>query len=217
MQQGGYVFAQVVSSQVTARKSVVSLRVSLRLRGLGVRNKFFPVPVGYVSSAFEVAFCVIVLLLYLVFSFYIYSKLIEVPPVPDKLVMENAFLYRGLSQASKTTSFLYLKVGSDDAAYKYIIEASNRDVVYADFDRSRKLWVAVDSDRSKKFVWGVYDDNYRLLISRQDILRWVGSVNIDNYFILFLMFISSMYFIYIILWAGVWNRCAEKRKACENK
>jgi hypothetical protein len=182
-----------------------------------VRNKFFPVPVGYVSSVFEIVFCAIVLLLYVVFSIYIYSKLIDVPPVPDKLVMKEAFVYRGLSQASKTTSFLYLRVGAGDAAYKYIIEASSRDIVYANFDKSQKLWVAVDSDRSKKFVWGVYDDNYGLLISRQDILRWIHSVNVDNYFILSLMFISSLYFLYIIFWTGVWNRCAAKRMACENK
>ncbi|MCP1421109.1 hypothetical protein J3D47_005352 [Pseudomonas laurylsulfativorans] len=182
-----------------------------------MRNKFFPAPVGYVSGAFEIVFCVIVLLFYLVFSLHIYSKLIDVPPVPGKLIMKDAFLYRGLSQASKTTSFLYLRVGADDATYKYIIEASSRDVVYANFDRPRKLWVAVESDRSKKFVWGVYDDDFGLLISRQDILRWANSVNIDNYFILSLVFISSLYFLYIIFWTGVWNRCAAKRVACENK
>ncbi|WP_146241925.1 hypothetical protein [Pseudomonas jessenii] len=182
-----------------------------------MRNKIFPVPVGYVSSAFEITFCVIVLLLYLVFSLCIYSRLIEVPPVPDKLVMKDAFVYRGYSQASKTTSFLYLRVGADDAAYKYIIEASNRDVMYTDFDKPRRLWVAVDTDESKKFVWGVYDEDYGLLISRQDILRWASSVNIDNYFVLSLLFISSLYFLYIIFLTGVWNRCAAKRMACENK
>jgi len=187
------------------------------LEGQGVRNKFFPVPAGYVSSVFEIVFCAIVLLLYFAFFLYIYSKLIDVPPVPDKLVMKEAFVYRDLSQASKTTSFLYLRVGVDEAAYKYIIEASSRDVVCANFGESRKLWVAVDSDRTKKFVWGVYDYNYDLLISRQDILRWASSVNIGNYFILSLMFISSLYFIYIIFWTGVWNRFSAKRMACENK
>ncbi|VVO05002.1 hypothetical protein PS726_02963 [Pseudomonas fluorescens] len=187
------------------------------LEDQGVRNKIFPVPVGYVSSAFEIIFCVIVLLLYLVFSLYIYSRLIEVPPVPDKLVMKDAFVYRGHSQASKTTSFLYLRVGADDAAYKYIIEASNRDVMYTDFDKPRRLWVAVDADQSKKFVWGVYDEDYGLLISRQDILRWASSVNIDNYFVLSLLFVSSLYFLYIVFLTGVWNRCAAKRMACENK
>jgi hypothetical protein len=193
------------------------LKSKLALEDQGVRNKIFPVPVGYVSSAFEIIFCVIVLLLYLVFSLCIYSRLIEVPPVPDKLVMKDAFVYRGYSQASKTTSFLYLRVGADDAAYKYIIEASNRDVMYTDFDKPRRLWVAVDTDESKKFVWGVYDEDYGLLISRQDILRWASSVNIDNYFVLSLLFISSLYFLYIVFLTGVWNRCAAKRMACENK
>ena len=193
------------------------LENKLALEDQGVRNKFFPVPAGYVSSVFEIVFCVIVLLLYLVFSLYIYSRLIDVPSVPDKLVMKDAFVYRGLSQASKTTSFLYLRVGADDAAYKYVIEASNRDVMYTDFDKPRKLWVAVDSDQSKKFVWGVYDDNYGLLISRQDILRWASSVNVDNYFMLSLMFISSLYFLYIIFLTGIWNRCTAKRIARENK
>jgi hypothetical protein len=133
------------------------------------------------------------------------------------VVLESAVIHKGLWEASKTTSYLYLRVGQGDDEYDYVIEASSRDVQYLDLSRSRKLWVAVEPDRSKRFVWGVYNSELDLLISRQDILMWALQNNISNYFIIFTWSIGSLYLLFLIFRNGIWNRFLAKRIARENR
>lgn len=151
-------------------------------------------------------------MLFSFFSCWIFSKVIDVPAVPEKFVLEDAFIYRGLSKASKTTSYLYLRVGLDDEAYNYIIEVSNRDIGHLDLSSLRKLLVAVDSDRKKHFVWWIYDENGVVLISRKEILQWVKSNNSANYFTVFTWSVLSLYLLFLIFRYGIWNRVLAKRK-----
>jgi hypothetical protein len=140
----------------------------------------------------------------------------EIPSLPESLVMESAYIYRDVSQ-SKNDSYLYLKVGLGDDAYNYTIVARSSDLRHLDLRKSRKLWVAVDSDRSKRFVWWVYDFDNKFIISRKEILGWVRRYNSGNYFVAILGAVSSLYLLLIIVRNGVLNRVVAKRKAHESR
>lgn len=140
----------------------------------------------------------------------------EIPSSPESLVMENAYIYRDVSQ-SRNDSYLYLKVGLGDDAYNYTIVARSSDIRHLDLRKSRKLWVAVDSDRSKQFVWWIYDFDNKFIISRKEILGWMGRYNSRNYFVAILGVVSSLYLLLIIVRNGVWNRVVAKRKAHESR
>lgn len=96
----------------------------------------------------------IVFLLFSIFSFYIFNKIIDISLVPRRIVLEDAFIYRSLSEASRTRSYLYLRVGLGDYVYDHVMQVSSRDIRHLDLSESRKLWVAVDSGRNNRFVWG---------------------------------------------------------------
>ena len=183
----------------------------------GVGYKIFDVPSGYVPSVFEVVLLVVILMYFSIISLWHLGKVIEVPSAPRKVVLERAFIYRDISKASKITSNLYLRVGPDDEAYDYVIEASTQDIQRLDLDKSRKLWVAVEPDRSKRFVWGVYDNELGLLISRKDILQWAQYRNSANYFVIVTWGFLSLYLLFVLFKHGVWNRFLAKRIACENR
>lgn len=182
-----------------------------------MRNKMYDIPGDYVLSIFEMVFSFIVLIGLSFFSLYFLSKVVEVPPVPNKVVLESAFIYRDVSGGSKTTSNLYLRVGSGDVAYDHVIEASIRDIQYLDLKKSRKLWVAVEPDRSKRFVWGVYDDQLKLLISRNDIQGWLWHSNFVNYSIVATWGAMSLFMLFMLFKYGVWNRFLAKRITRENR
>lgn len=182
-----------------------------------MRYKIFDVPSDYVPSVFEVVFSVVILMYLLFVSFYHLGQVKEIPSIPKRVVLENAFIYRDISAVSKTTSNVYLRVGPDDDAYDHIIEASTRDVQHLDLKKSRKLWVAVEPDRSKRFVWGVYDNELGLLISRQEILEWAQYRSSVNYFVVVTWGFLSLYLLFVLLKHGVWNRYLAKRIARENR
>ncbi|SDQ07750.1 hypothetical protein SAMN04490195_0266 [Pseudomonas moorei] len=148
-------------------------------------------------------------------SIFMYGEIQEIPPLPERLVMEKAYLYRDVSQ-SRTTSSLYLRVGLGEDAYNYIIEASASDIQHLNLRKGKKLWVAVDSDRTKRFVWWIYDVDTNLLISRKDILLWIRSNNIECYFVLIGWSIILSYLLLIIVRNGIWNRVVAKGRAYEN-
>ena len=185
--------------------------------GYSVRNRKLSIPDGYVLNVFEAVFFMIIIVFFSVISFWCFEKIVKIPSTPKKVVLESAVIHKGLWEASKTTSYLYLRVGQGDDEYDYVIEASSRDVQYLDLSRSRKLWVAVEPDRSKRFVWGVYNSELELLISRQDILMWALQNNISNYFIIFTWSIGSLYLLFLIFRNGIWNRFLAKRIARENR
>lgn len=159
----------------------------------------------------------IVFLLFSIFSFYIFNKIIDISLVPRRIVLEDAFIYRSLSEASRTRSYLYLRVGLGDYVYDHVMQVSSRDIRHLDLSESRKLWVAVDSGRNNRFVWGVYDNDGGLMISRKDILQWARFDNIKNYLTIVTSSVLSLYLLLLIFRNGFWNRFVAKRKACENR
>lgn len=182
-----------------------------------MRYKMYDIPSNYVPSAFEVVFLVVILMYLLFFSFYHLGQVIKIPSVPKRVVLESAFIYRDVSAFSKTTSNVYLRVGSDDEAYDHIVKASTRDVQHLDLKKSRKLWVAVEPDRTTRFVWGVYDNELGLLISRQEILEWAQYRNSVNYFVVVTWSAGSLFLLFLLLKHGIWNRFLAKRIARENR
>lgn len=181
-----------------------------------MRAKDLYIPPGYVAGAGEIVFCVIVFSFLVFASAYMLGDVKEIPPLPERLVMESAYIYRDVSQ-SKADSYLYLRVGLGDDAYKYTIVARSSDVLHLDLRKSRRLWVAVDPDRSKRFVWWIYDFDNNLIISRKEILDWIRRYNSRNYFVAILGAVSSLYLLLIIVRNGVWNRVVAKRKAHESR
>jgi len=181
-----------------------------------MRIKDLYIPPGYVAGVGEIVFCVIVFFFLVFASTYMLGDVKEIPSLPENLVMESAYIYRDVSQ-SKNDSYLYLKVGLGDDAYNYTIVARSSDLRHLDLRKSRKLWVAVDSDRSKRFVWWVYDFDNKFIISRKEILGWVRRYNSGNYFVAILGAVSSLYLLLIIVRNGVWNRVVAKRKAHESR
>lgn len=180
-----------------------------------MRAKNLYIPHDYVAGAGEIFFCVIVFSFLVFASAYMLDDVKEIPPLPERLVMESAYIYRDVSQ-SKADAYLYLRVGLGDDAYKYTVVARSRDVLHLDLRRSQRLWVAVDPDRSKQFVWWVYDFDSNLVISHKEILDWIRHYNSGNYFVVILAAASSLYLLFIIVRNGVWNRVVAKRKAHES-
>ena len=169
----------------------------------------------YIAGVGEVVLLLFLFVGLVVASIFMYGEIQEIPPLPERLVMEKAYLYRDVSQ-SRTTSSLYLRVGLGEDAYNYIIEASASDIQHLNLRKGKKLWVAVDSDRTKRFVWWIYDVDTNLLISRKDILLWIRSNNIGCYFVLIGWSIILSYLLLIIVRNGIWNRVVAKRRAYEN-
>jgi hypothetical protein len=182
---------------------------------VGVRAKNLYIPPGYIAGVGEVVLLLFLFVGLVVASIFMYGEIQEIPPLPERLVMEKAYLYRDVSQ-SRTTSSLYLRVGLGEDAYNYIIEASASDIQHLNLRKGKKLWVAVDSDRTKRFVWWIYDVDTNLLISRKDILLWIRSNNIGCYFVLIGWSIILSYLLFIIVRNGIWNRVVAKRRAYEN-
>lgn len=181
-----------------------------------MRAKKTYIPSGYVAGVGEVVLCVILLFCLLFALFFMYGGIKKIPRLPERLVMEEAYIFREVSH-EKGSSYLYLRVGVGDGAYKYVIEAHSSDIRHLDLSKSRRLWVAVDSDRSKKFVWSVCDADSRLMISRTDILYWAKYRNVGIYLAMFGLFVAFLWLLVFIFWNGVWNRRLAKRKAYENR
>jgi hypothetical protein len=182
---------------------------------VGVRAKNLYIPPGYIAGVGEVVLLLFLFVGLVVASIFMYGEIQEIPPLPERLVMEKAYLYRDVSQ-SRATSSLYLRVGLGEDAYNYIIEATASDIQHLNLRKGKKLWVAVDSDRTKRFVWWVYDVDTNLLISRKDILLWIRSNNIGCYFVLIGWSIILSCLLLIIVRNGIWNRVVAKRRAYEN-
>lgn len=182
-----------------------------------MRYKMFDIPSGYILGVFEIIFLIIVLMYLSVVSFYHFGRVIDIPLVPKRVVLESAFIYKDVSVFSKTTSKLYLRVGPAGEEYDHVIEASTRNIQYLGLNKSRKLWVAVEPDRSKRFIWGVYDDGLGLLISRKDILEWAKYSNFVNCFMIVTWGVGFLYLLFVLFKYGVWNRLLAKRIARENR
>lgn len=175
------------------------------------------IPDGYVLTVLEIVFLMIILVCFFCGALYHFYRVVEIPLTPRKVVLESAVVYRDVSVASKTTSNLYLRIGSVDETYHYVIEASTRDIKHLAFSKSRKLWVAVEPQRNKRFVWGVYDNELTLLISRQEIVGWAVSGNMKKYLIIFILYISCLCLLFWLLRNGIFNRFLAKGIAHENR
>lgn len=173
----------------------------------------YEIPPGYVPGIFGTGFLLALLGLFSLGVFYHYDRILEIPSAPKIVVLKAAFVHKDISRISKTTSNLYLCVGTGDEIHDYVIEASTEDVRNLNIIKSRKLWVAIEQERSERFVWAVYDHNFELLISRQKILEWARYKNIVNYFIVVAWGVLSLFLLFILCKYGVWNRVLARRKA----
>ena len=171
---------------------------------------------GYVTGVGENISLLFLFFVLVLVSVLVHGKIQEIPPLPERLVRESAYLYKDVSH-SRNDSFLYLRVGLNDDAYNYIIEASASDIQNLDLRKGQKLWVAVDSDRAKRFVWWVYDVDTHLLVSREDILSWIKRSNNECYFLLVWLSVLSSCFLFVIFRNGIWNRVVAKRKVHEKR
>jgi hypothetical protein len=68
------------------------------------------IPPEYIAGVGEVVLLLFLFVGLVVASIFMYGEIQEIPPLPERLVMENAYLYRDVSQ-SRATSSLYLRVG----------------------------------------------------------------------------------------------------------
>jgi len=184
--------------------------------GVSMCAKKTSIPVRNIASFGEIVLCVILLFCLLLALFFLSGGIKKIPPLPEQFVMERACIFRGVSH-EKGSSYLYLRVGVGDESYKYVVEAHSGDVRHLDLSKSRKLWVAVNSDRSKKFVWSIYDAGGGLLISRSDILYWAKYQNVGVYLVMFGWSIASLWLLVFVIRDGVWNRCVTKRKEYEGR
>ncbi|MNG33191.1 hypothetical protein D3C84_1193880 [compost metagenome] len=81
-----------------------------------MRAKNLYIPPGYIAGVGEIIFCLIIFLFLVFVSAYMVGDVKKIPPLPERLVMESAYIYRDVSQ-SRTDSYLYLRVGLGDDAY----------------------------------------------------------------------------------------------------
>ena len=182
-----------------------------------MRVKMRDIPAGYLSGFFESVFLIVLMIGFSFFAFFHLDKVMKIPSPPKKTILEKAFIYRDVSMVSKTTSKLFLTVGTGGHAYDYVIEASTRDIQFLDFNKSRMLWVAVEADRRRRFVWAIYDDGLGLLISRQEILAWMQYRNTVNYSVVAVSGVGTLCLFYLVFRYGFWNRLLAKRMARENR
>lgn len=160
---------------------------------------------GYVASPGELLVMFFGCLLFLGLGFMMWNALVEVPPVPKKLVLRGAYATQSLS-VSKAKASLYFNVLQDQGYYKYEIDFYHGDVGELNVYKFKKLWVAVDLEGVSQFFWAVYDDEFRLIMSRQQIENWARVGNVLHYSMISFACLAVGYLLFAMFRYGVWNR-----------
>ena len=182
----------------------------------GVKKSSFYIPPGHVATRCELVFMFMGCLLMFWLGFRMWDALIQIPPVPEKLVLRSAYVTRLLS-VSKATKSLHFNVVCDRGEYSYKIEFSHVDTGELAVHRFKRLWVAVDSGSDDQFVWAVYDEGFRLMMSRQQIEWWAEYSNGSNYLMILYACLASGYFFFFIIRCGIYNRCRYKKVLNEDR
>ena len=168
-----------------------------------IKFSFYMPPAAYVSKPAErVVFFFIGLALAGVVIFT-WNGIVDVPSAPKHLVLRSAQVTHPLS-ISKGQVYLYLRVGSEDGGYKHRLEMVHNNAMRLNVCKGDSIWVALDADSSNPFVWGIYDDELKLLVSRQQIEWGQRYINGGYYFIVFWFGLSAIGCLYFLV-REVWN------------
>lgn len=169
---------------------------------------FYMPPKGYVSKPAElVAFFLLCLALMGVVIFT-WSRIVDIPPVPKRLALRSAQVTHPLV-VSRGQVDLYFNVNSDEGVYKYRLEMMHRDAERMDVRKGGEIWVALDADSNNPFVWGVYDEEFKLLVGRQQI-EWGRRYINRGYHVAVIGFglsvMCCLYFLVREVWNGFFYR-----------
>lgn len=181
-----------------------------------MKKSSFYIPPGYVATRCELVFIFLGCLVMFGVGLMMWDTLVDIPPVPKKLVLRSAYVTHSLG-GSKSSAYLYFNVEQGEGGYKYMIEFPSRESGLLDIYKHKKLWVAADSDGRSEFVWAVYDDEFRLMMSRQQIEQWVRVNNVRGYIMVACSCLTISYFIFLIVRSGVYNRYCNKKVVSENR
>lgn len=121
------------------------------------------IPPGYVAGPGELVVLFIGCLVMLGLMFFMLSNVIDVPPVPQELVLKRAHVTQSLD-SSRSTAYLYINVGDGEYSYDYVIRVFNDDAQDFNVKKSQVLWVGVDPHSESRFVWSIYDDGLKLML-----------------------------------------------------
>lgn len=182
-------------------------RVSLMLLWSEAKVKrfsFYMPPAGYVSKPAErvVMFLLGVALIGVVV--FAWSSIVDIPPAPKYLVLRSAQVTRPL-YVSRAQVGLYFKVDSDEGGYPYRLEMVHENAADLKVRKGENIWVALDADSNNPFVWGVYDDKFKLLVGRQQIEWGRRYINSGHYFMAICLGLVAMWCLYFLV-REVWNR-----------
>ena len=179
------------------------------------KSPFYISP-DYVATPMDLVVMVFGCLLMFGLGLMMWNELVEVPPVPKKMVLLSAYVTQPLT-GSKSSAYLYFDVGRVESDYKYSIEFPSREARLLGVRKHKKLWVAVDADTDNKFVWAVYDDEFRLMMSRQQIARWARGNNIISYIMVAYSSLAVGYFVFHIIRYGIFNRYCHRKVFNEDR
>ncbi len=173
------------------------------------KSPFYISP-DYVATPMDLVVMVFGCLLMFGLGLMMWNELVEVPPVPKKMVLLSAYVTQPLT-GSKSSAYLYFDVERVESDYKYSIEFPSREARLLGVRKHKKLWVAVDADTDNKFVWAVYDDEFRLMMSRQQIAQWAKGNNARGYIMMVYFCLAISYFVFYIIKYGIYNRSCQRK------
>ncbi|KMN14995.1 hypothetical protein TU86_06805 [Pseudomonas weihenstephanensis] len=176
----------------------------------------FYIPPGYVATRMDLVVMVFYCLLMFGLGLMMWEARVEVPPVPKEVVLRSAYVTQPLSR-SKSSVYLYFNVERGEGDYKYSIEFPSYESNSLNVRKHGKLWVAVDANSDNEFVWAVYDDEFRLMMSRQQIAQWAKDNNFRSYLMIACFYLAVGYFVFYIIRYGVFNRYCQRKVFSEDR
>ena len=170
----------------------------------------FYIPPGYVATPMDLVVVVFFCLLMFGVGVMMWNERVEVPAVPKSMVLRSAYVTHALGR-SKSSVYLYFNVARSEGDYKYSIEFPSYESKLLNVRKHGKLWVAVDANSDAEFVWAVYDDEFRLMMSRQQIAQWAKDNNFRSYLMIVCFYLAMGYFVFYIIRYGVFNRYCHRK------
>ena len=171
----------------------------------GVKKILLYMPPGYVATRCDWVVMVSCCLLMFGLGLLAWNERVKVPLPPQRLMLRSAYVTHSLG-VSKSEAQLYFKVEREGGDYTYKIGLPHEEARLLSVHKFKKLWVAVDSGSNEQFVWAVYDEEFRLMMSRQQIEKWVRYRNGRSYLMVTVTCLAMGYYIFNIVRCGVWNK-----------
>jgi len=185
------------------------LKSSGRTSEVRKRSIYIP-PRGYVAGVGELIVLFACILVMAGLGSMMWDSLVDIPSVPKRLVLRNAYVTHSLG-VSKSTSQMHIKVARQGGGYDHSFDIPNGEARLLGVHKFKKLWVAIDADSDNKFVWAVYDDRFQLMMSRQQIVDWAEQGNDVAFLMVFCSCLIVVYGIFNMGLCGVWNRFYYKK------